>query len=110
MKKLRKEDLLPLKQTIEKALEIIRNQNLKEVPYFTKFLERMRCNLRTCILVEYDGWEQLEDTLRRDWKAANHIIIGIPAFHFPNNCTNEQKNVEEEFANLLIDIEFYVNG
>ncbi len=106
MKTLRKEELLPLKQTIERALELVRGQNLEEVPYFMKYLERMRCNLRTCILVEYEGWEQLEHTLRRDWKAANHMVTGIPAFRF----AWDQKSIEKEFANLIIDIEFYVNG
>lgn len=106
MKTLRKEELLPLKQTIDEVLELIRRQNLKEVPYFMKFLERMRCNLRTCMLVEYEGWEQLEHTLKRDWKEANHIVTGIPAFQF----TCEQKSLEKEFTNLIIDIEFYVNG
>lgn len=110
MKQLRKEELLPLKQTIEKALALIKNLNLKEMPYFMKFLERMRCNLRTCILVEYEGWEQLEYTLKRDWKAANHIMIGIPSFQFPDTCTIDEKRMQDEFKNLVIDIEFYVNG
>ncbi len=110
MKALRKEELLPLKQTIEKVLQLIRKLNLNEIPYFTKFLERMWYNLRTCILVDYEGWEQLEKTLRRDWNEANNIVVGIPAFQFPIDVTSEQKSIEYEFANLLIDIEFYVNG
>lgn len=110
MKKLMKEELLPLKQTIEKALQFIYDLNLKHMPYFMKYLERMQCNLRTCILVDYEGWEQLENTLRRDWKAANHVVTGIPTFQFPENSLSEKQRLEKEFFTLLIDIEFYVNG
>ncbi len=109
MKKLKKEEVLPLKESIEKLLEFLYDLNLKKVPYFMKFLERMNFNLRTCILVDYDGWEQLEDLLKRDWNEANHAITGIPAFRLPMNDPDEKKRLEKEFFLLLTVVDVYVN-
>ena len=108
MKSLAKEELVPLTKCLDELLSFIRGLQVEEIPYFYRFLENMRYNLEICFLVQYEGWEQIEQILRRDWKAANHMLIGIPGFSICADSAFRKAELECRFIELIANIERYL--
>lgn len=107
MKSLKQEEFVPLKCNLEELLDFICELEVREVPYFQRYLERMRDNIELCILVQYESWEKLELILRRDWKEANHKIIGIPDFRICDESMAKKEVLDFRFIELIATIESY---
>lgn len=107
MRELQKEELVPLRDCLDELLDFIQELGMSNVPYFCKFVERMKDNLEICILVQYEGWERIEHILRRDWNAANHKLIGIPDFRICEECLSKKEQLDFQFIELTARIESY---
>ena len=101
MKSLDREDLVPLRKCLDELLDFIRELQMEEIP-------NMKYNLEICCLVQYEGWEQMEQILIRDWSAANHVLIGIPGFDFAAKSAAEKAELDCRFIELLANIETFL--
>lgn len=108
MKKLEREDLVPLQRALTTLLDFVKNVNRGELPYFYKFVKTMKNNVQICICVEYEGWEQLETILKRDWSAANHVFIGIPDYTIREENVEVKHNLDIRFLELISNINYYL--
>lgn len=108
MTSLDREELVPLKESLDELLDFIRELQMEEIPYFYRCLENMKYNLETCFLVQYEGWEQMEQILLRDWSAANHAQIGIPGFDFSAESAAEKAELDCRFIELIANIEGFL--
>ena len=108
MKSLDREDLVPLRKCLDELLDFIRELQMEEIPYFYRCLENMKYNLEIFFLVQYEGWEQMEQILIRDWSAANHVLIGIPGFDFAAKSAAEKAELDCRFIELLANIETFL--
>lgn len=109
MQNLLREDLYPLKLCIEELLEFVQGLHMEEQPYFCRFIENMHNNLEICGLVHYEGWEQMEKILRRDWTAANHMLVGIPGFQIKEESVKRKRELDCRFLELISRIEYYMD-
>lgn len=107
MKSLRKNELVPLRDCLNELLDFFQELKIKETPYFLKYVERMKYNLEICIIVQYVEWEKIEQILKRDWKAANHRLIGIPGMLFCEEVFLKSSEQEIQFIELIARIEAY---
>ena len=108
MKSLDREDLVPLRKCLDELLDFIHELQMEEIPYFYRCLENMKYNLEICFLVQYEGWEQMEQNLVRDWSAANHAMLGIPGFDFAAESAAEKAELDCRFIELLANIETFL--
>ena len=100
MKSLDREDLVPLRKCLDELLDFIHELQMEELPYYY--------NLEICFLVQYEGWEQMEQILVRDWSAANHAMLGIPGFDFAAESAAEKAELDCRFIELLANIETFL--
>mgnify|MGYP000987232924 FL=1 len=100
-----KSELVPLRKCLE---EFIQGLKVEEIPYFYRFIENMKYNLEICCLVQYEGWEQLEKILKRDWKAANHMLLGIPGFDIHADNPDKRDELNCRFLELVSNVEQYL--
>ena len=105
-----KSELVPLLRKIDELLAFMHSLGLANQPYFVKFIERMKYNIQTCITVRYDGWEQMDRLLKRDWKEANHMLLGIPDFEIPADNSEDKHRLSCQFLELIGVIDMYING
>lgn len=108
MKSLEREELVPLRRCLEELLEFIQGLQVEEIPYFYKSVENMKHNLEICFLVKYEGWEQMERILKRDWRSANHMLLGIPGFNIRAASPSEKSELDCRFLQLIANIENYL--
>jgi hypothetical protein len=108
MRSLEREELVPLKRCLVDLLDFVKELPVEEIPYFYKCIENMKHNLEICFLVQYEGWEQMEWILKRDWKAANHILLGIPEFDINAESPEEKVRLDCRFLELISNIEGYL--
>lgn len=104
MGKLIKQNLAPLREALDELSDFVRKMDQTEYSYFYRQLERMGYNVEICILVRYDGWEQLEGILLRDWNSIKQMYDEIWYI--------EWKDREEQyrFLQLLTLIEWYLTS
>lgn len=104
MSKLRKQNLEPLREALQELTDFVRNMDQAEYSYFYRQVERMGNNVEICILVRYDGWEQLERILLRDWNSVKRM--------YEDAWMMEWRNGKEKhrFLQLLTEIEWYLEG
>lgn len=107
MKSLAREDLVPLGKCLDELLDFVHGLQVEEIPYFYKYIENMKNNLEICFLVHYEGWEQIELLLRRDWSAANHVLVGMPDFCISAEEPSQKAKLEYEFIRLTANVEKY---
>lgn len=107
MEKLSKEELVLLEMSVEKILIFLHRIHMKEKPYFLKHIENMKNNMEICFILDFDGWEQLEGLLKRDWKAANHEITGIPGFIIQAETRERKSELDCKFIELISEVECF---
>lgn len=105
MGSLTREELEPLRNLLEELSDFTRGLHIEEIPYFSRFIENMKNNLEICRLVQYEGWEQMNHLLRRDWLAANRTLIGIPDFDICVENPEEKEALHCRFFELVSEIE-----
>lgn len=108
MSSLKRDDLGTLRKLLIELLDFIEGLCVEESPYFSRFIENMKNNLEICYFVQYDGWEQMEYLLKRDWSEANHRLIGIPGFDIHADNPEEKERLDCRFLELVSGIERYV--
>lgn len=108
MKSLVREDLVPLRECLDKLLNFVHELQVEEIPYFFRYIENMKYNLEICFLVRYEGWEQIELLLKRDWSAANHTLVGMPNFCISAENPAEKVKLECEFIGLIANVQKYL--
>lgn len=108
MSSLKRDDLKTLRNLLEELLDLLCGLCVEEPPYFFRFIENMKNNLEICHFVQYEGWEQMEYLLRRDWSEANHRLIGIPEFNINSDNPEEKEELDCRFLELVSGIEHYV--
>lgn len=108
MGNLMREDLEPLKKRLQELSEFLYALHVEELPYFHRFIENMKNNLEICFLVQYDGWEDLEHILRRDWNAANNVLTGIPDFVIWVENQERRAELNCQFIELIADVGRYL--
>ncbi len=110
MRSLEREELVPLKRCLVDLLDFVKELQIDEIPYFYKCIENMKHNLEICFLVQYEGWEQIERILKRDWKDANHMLLGIPEFNIHAESKEEKVRLDCRFLELISKIEGYLSS
>ncbi len=105
---LKREELEPLRNLLEEFLDFVKGLHIEEIPYFSRFIENMNNNLEICRLVQYEGWEQMNQLLKRDWLAANQTLIGIPDFRIGGEDQEEKDALNCRFFELVTGIESYL--
>lgn len=105
-----RDQLVPLKECLEELLEFIQGLKVEEIPYFYRSIENMKYNLEICCLVQYEGWEQLESILIRDWKAANHMLLGIPGFDIRADNPDKKDELNCRFLELVSNVEEFLRA
>ena len=110
MKSVSKEDLVPLLNIIEELETFLESLRLNQMPYFVRFLDRMKYNLMTCITIGYLEWENIDVTLKRDWKEANDTFLGIPDFEMPGRTPEEKIERTYRFFGYVKTIDAIVTG
>lgn len=105
-----RDQLVPLKECLEELLEFIQELKVEEIPYFYRSIENMKYNLEICCLVQYEGWEQLESILIRDWKAANHMLLGIPGFDIRADNPDKKDELNCRFLELVSNVEEFLRA
>lgn len=108
MESLKRDDLKPLGKLLNELIDFIYGLQVEEIPYFFRFIENMKNNLDICLIVRYEGWEQMEYLLRRDWFAANNTLIGIPGFDIHASDAAEKEFLDCRFLELISGIEDYL--
>ncbi|MGC4017930.1 MAG: hypothetical protein QM793_00945 [Muricomes sp.] len=108
MRSLEKEELVPLGKCVEELLQFVHGLHMEETPYFYRLVQNMKYNLEICFLVRYDGWEQMEQILKRDWKGANHMLLGIPKFDIQADTPKKKAELNCKFLDLITNIEHYL--
>lgn len=110
MKTIAQDDLRTLRKKLEELVDFTLGLHHDETPYFLRFIENMKNNLDICLLVQYEGWEQMEYILKRDWTAANHRLIGIPGFDIYAENQEKKKELDCQFLELISIIESYLRS
>lgn len=101
-------ELIPLRVCLEELLEFTQGLKNEETLYFYRFIENMKYNLEICCMVPYEGWEQLDRILKRDWKAANHMLLGIPGFNICADNPDKRDELSCRFLELVSNVEEYL--
>lgn len=111
MRSLKEEQLIPLRNTLREVQKFIREfvneAEQKILPYYYFRFDDMINNIEICLQSEELDLRQISAILERDWRSANHELIGIPG------CENFAKGIEKKeitayrFAELLIVVEEY---
>lgn len=110
MRILAQDDLRNLRKYLDDLLKFVIRLHTEDIPYFLKYVENMKNNLDICMLVNYEGQEQIGQILRRDWTAANHRLIGIPGFDICIENQEEKKELDCQFLELISAIEGYLKN
>ncbi len=96
-------NLALLKKNLENLLAFMQTIDLEEYDFFYRQVERMLNNVEICILLKYDGWEQMEDILLRDWYLVKEMYERVRY-----SGASETREERECFVYLLTSIEGYI--
>ena len=110
MKGVSKEDFVKLLNIIEDLEDFLESLALNQTPYFVRFLEQMKCNLKTCITIGYQDWENIDRVIKRDWQEANDTFLGIPGFEMPGKTMEEKIERTFLFFGYIKTIDSIVTG
>ncbi len=104
MGRLMKKNLEPLKKALSELSGFIQKLDQTEYSYFYRQIERMENNVEICILVRYDGWEQLEGILLRDWNCVKQMYDDLWRMEL------QDEKEKYRFLQLLLLIEWYLSN
>lgn len=105
--RLKKEELIPLRDALNELMKFVRKWNQNDTPYFYHFLDYMKNNIEFCVCMQSDDMEHLEEILIRDWTAANDAYLGIPSYDFFEEDSEEKGELYIQYLILLEEIEKY---
>ena len=78
-----------------------------QTPYFVRYIDRMKYNLKTCVILDGLQKENVEITLQRDWSEAKNTFLAIPGYYFDDVNELDKENTFT-FFNYVQTIDTYV--
>ena len=77
-----------------------------KVPYFVKYIDRMKYNIQTYITLGCFECENVCKTLKRDWNEAKKVFLETPGFYIQDE--EYEKELTFRFFEYVRDIDSYV--
>ena len=106
MKYLNYQQLIPLRDALDRLLMFVKALPCQETPYFYHYLDTMKHNIELYVKLENGNMDLLEVLLQKDWNHANKNLFGIPSFdYFQKN--EDTVELFWEYLELLDEVKKY---
>ena len=105
-----RKDILKLQHELNEFEFFVMERNPDKIPYFVRYIDRMRYNIETYITLGCLDAENIYRTLRRDWKEAKDVFFEIPDYAFDDMDEEEEKENIFRFFDYVRRIDSYIKN
>ena len=110
MRNISRNDILKLQHELNEFEFFVVERNPDKVPYFVRYIDRMRCNIQTYVTLGYLEVENICKTLQRDWREAKEVFFETPEFTFDALNEEEEKENIFKFFEYVRKIDSYIKN
>lgn len=96
-----REKLKKLEEEIEKLLRFIWAMESENLPDFYRYFDTMKNNIQIFNRVGGRDFEEIHRILRRDWKAAHMVLIGIQYYNPADSHPDLDRKLIIYYASVL---------
>ena len=105
--KIQREELVNLRDALEKLMDFITVMEQGELPDFYRYFDTMKNNIEIFICISCDDMEDIVPVLERDWKASHTMFIGVQDYDIRANNPDADPRLCLCFARLLSNVGKY---
>lgn len=102
-----KEELRDLRNELKKLLNFIRVAERGKLPYFYRYFDAMKNNIEIFFCIGGEDTEDIIPVLKRDWKAAHTMLIGVQDYDPRENNPDADPELCLCFAQMISNIGKY---
>ena len=108
MRCISRNDILILLDQLENFESFVKRMSPDNIPYFIRYIDRMKYNIQTYITLGCIEDENFFKTLQRDWKEAKEVFLEIPGFYFQDIYEKDEKEMIFKFFEYVRNIDSYI--
>ena len=108
MSNISRNDILDLLNELESFESFVKRMSPYNVPYFIRYIDRMRYNIQTYITIGSYEVDKISKTLQRDWKEAKEVFLETPGFYLDEVDDDREKENIFKFCRYVRVIDSYV--
>ena len=98
-------NVVKLLGTLDELEDFVRQVDPDRIPYFVRYLDRMRCNLKTYVTIGCLETENILKVVKRDWSEAKDGILGIPEYSVPDFRNSDEPGDAFKFLEYIMTID-----
>ena len=103
-----RKELRILGKRLDQLMEIVRNVESGELPYFYRHLDTMSNNIDIFFFIDCIDVKSLCEILWRDWNEANFVLLGIQDYDLRRTKPDVEQTVCVHFARLIGEVESFL--
>ena len=101
-------DILDLLNELESFESFVKRMSPEKMPYFIRYIDRMRYNIQTYITLGSYEVEKISRILQRDWREAKEVFLETPGFYLEDENDEDEKENIFKFCRYVRVIDSYV--